>query len=198
MHRWICIVCGAISLLAQVSNAEPILSASTENSTQGERIPLPGVARALLNSSDKRDLESLKECMADKKIRKGVYERLFRSVALPSLIKGETLYFVRPALEPYCHTFYGAHLFRYWLIVENERKTSKIYKVRYAGVADEFEVFSSASNCSYDIAETNCNAVSCSTVVMKFNGKQYEPFRCSEKSIRNDSSELEKSVPCNR
>lgn len=182
MRRWIYIVCGVFIVSVQVTHAEPILSASTETSTQGERIPLPGVVRAILNSSDRWDRESLRECMAEKKVRKGSYERLFRSVALPGLTKGETLYFVRPALEPYCQTFYGAHLFRYWLVAVNERGTSKIYSVRHAGVADAFEVLSSAVNGSYDITETNCNAVRCGTVVMKFDGKRYVPFRCSERS----------------
>jgi hypothetical protein len=198
MRGWICIFCGVISLLAQVSYAEPILSASTENSTQDEQIPLPGVIRVLLKSFDKGDFERLNGCMADEKIQKGAYERLFRSAALPSLTKGETLYFVRPALEPFCRAFYGAHLFRYWLIVENEQKTSKTYKIRYAGVADEFEVFSSSSSGSYDIAETNCNAVNCGTVVMKFNGQRYMSFKCSEKIIQVDGGGLEKAVPCNR
>jgi hypothetical protein len=136
--------------------------------------------------------------MTDFKIPKGAYQSLFRSVSLPSTNKDEKLYFVRPSLEPYCQTFYGAHLFRFWLIAGTVDSIPMTYKVRYAGTGDYFEVLPSTSNGNYDIAETNCTAWRCLTVSKRFDGKKYEPFRCVEKTVREDQTEVEREIDCHR
>jgi hypothetical protein len=198
MHRWIFFFCGLSFVLVQVSQAAPIISASTETTTAGERVPSVAVVQAIISSAKQDDLDSLTECMADMKIRKGDFRQLFRSVALPIMNIGEEVYFVRPALKPYCHTFYGAHLFRFWLIARDKDATRKTYKVRYTGRGDDFQVLPSTSNGNYDIAETNCTAWRCLTVFKKFDGEKYVPFRCIEKTDRENGAEVEREVECSR
>jgi len=198
MRRWIFFFLGLSFVLVQVSHAAPLVSASTETPTPGERVPSVAVVQAIVSSADQDDLDNLTACMADMKIRKGAFQRLFRSVALPIMNNGEELYFVRPALKPYCHTFYGAHLFRFWLITGDKGATPKTYKVRYAGAGDNFQVLPSTSNGNYDIAETNCSAWRCLTVFMKFDGEKYVPFRCIEKTDRENGGEVEREVQCSR
>jgi hypothetical protein len=198
MCRWVFFFLGLSFVLVHVSHAAPIISASTETTTAGERVPSAAVVQAIIRSAKQDDLDSLTECMADMKIRKGDFRLLFRSVALPSMNNAEEVYFVRPALKPYCHTFYGAHLFRFWLIAGDKGATRKTYKVRYAGAADDFEVFPSTSNGNYDIAKTDCTAWKCLTVFMKFDGEKYVPFRCIEKTDRENGVEVEREVECSR
>jgi hypothetical protein len=198
MRRLFFFFLGLGVVLVQASHAAPIISASTETPTKGERVPSVAVVQAIVSSLDQDDRDSLAECTAAMKIRKAAVLRFFRSVALPNVNSGEEFYFVRPALKRYCHTFYGAHLFRFWLIAGGKGATPKTYKVRYAGAGDDFQVLSSISNGSYDIAETNCTAWRCLTVFMRFDGEQYLPFRCIEKTGRENGGEVEREVPCSR
>jgi hypothetical protein len=198
MHRWILFFLALSLLPVQISHAAPLVSSSTETPAPGEKVPPAAVVQAIVGSVDKDDLDRLKACMADLKIRKGAFRRLFRSVALPVMKNGEELYFVRPALKPYCNAFYGAHVFRFWLIAGDKGATPKTYKVRYAGAADDFQVLPSTGNGSCDIAETNCTAWRCLTVFMKFDGEKYAPFRCIEKTDQENGGEIEREVPCSR
>jgi hypothetical protein len=198
MRRWIFFLFCLNFVLVQLSHAAAILSAGAETTTAGESVPPDAVVKAIISSTDQDDIESLTECMADLKIPKGAYRSLFRSVSLPNTNNDEELYFLRPALEPYCHTFYGAHLFRFWLIAGDKRATPETYKVRYAGAGDDFQVLPSTSNGNYHIAETNCSGWRCLTVFMKFDGEKYVPFRCIEKTDRENGSEVEREVQCSR
>jgi hypothetical protein len=183
-------------LAAGACQAEPLLSASTELASPAERPATAAIARAIVAGVDKDDAESLKECMVDLHIRPGAYEKLFRTVALPELVTGEELYFVRPAHKPYCFTFYGAHLFRYWLLSVKTEPQGKAYKIRFVGVGDEFQVLRSASHGNYDIAETNCTASSCFTVTLRHDGVKYVPLRCSERRFAGDGKDIETPVAC--
>ncbi len=49
-------------------------------------------------------------------------------------------YFVRPAIEPYCDAFYGAHLFEYWLVVSYRNHGKIGYRVVFKNGGDEARV----------------------------------------------------------
>lgn len=55
--------------------------------------------------------------------------------------------FVRPATEPYLSTFYGAHVFRYWIIGNG--------KIIFLSASDRFSILSSSHNNMRDIVVTN-------------------------------------------
>lgn len=172
--------------------AAPLLSTSTEAELSTAKPPSAAMMQAILSQADKDDLESLNECRIEQGLKKNAYPKLFKALALPAPKPRTQLYFVRPALEPYCHTFYGTHLFRFWLVSQSKQQ----FTVDYAGIGDAFEVLPSQTNGHYDISETNCTASRCSTVEMKYGKNGYKPSRCSETHFREDGTELKTVVKC--
>lgn len=181
-----------IALLALPSQAAPLLSVSTETKLTAAQTPSAAMMQAILSQADKEDVKTLNECRIELGLKKNAYPRLFKAVSLPAPKPGTQLYFVRPALQPYCQTFYGAHLFRFWLVSQTQQQ----FTVDYAGVGDAFEVLPSQTNGHYDISETNCTASRCSTVEMKYGKNGYKPNRCSETHFRKDGTELKTVVKC--
>lgn len=178
--------------MATTSQAAPLLSASTEAELTTAQTPSAAMMKAILSQADKDDLESLNECRIQQGFKKHAYSKLFKAVSLPAPKPGTQLYFVRPTLQPYCQTFYGAHLFRFWLVSQSKQQ----FTVDYAGIGDAFEVLPSQTNGHYDISETNCNASSCGTVEMKCGKSGYKPSRCSETRFREDGTEVKTVVKC--
>lgn len=192
------------------SQAAPLLTATPERATAGERVANAAIANAVVRSVNANDLNYLNTCMRDLRLPAGAYERLFRVVALPRLRNGQMWYFVRPAVNPYCQAFYGAsgygaNGFRHWLVsaigvagragnaavggaagsaasgARGGAAGSVAYQVRYAsGLASTFRVLNTQSNGYYDIASSNCTAADCFTTTMKYVGNRYVPFQCSE------------------
>lgn len=174
--------------------AEPLLEASTEMVSAGEKTPPPSLIDALLASVDEDHSASFAECLKELKLKRSQRHLLFRAVHLSTSKNSEVLYFVRPSLEPYCGTFYGAHLFRYWLILET---APSIYRILYAGAGDSFEVMSSRHGGYFDIQQTNCWAGGCRSATLQYNGKEYIASSCTEVTFNEDGSESStRDVPC--
>jgi hypothetical protein len=116
------------------------------------------------------------------------------------LVPGERVYFLRPAARENpaesCFVFYGAHLFRYWLIVENELTIPKQYSVRLAGDGDEFSVLSTSAKGNFDIAQTGCTARGCDTTISRFDGSRYQPVRCRRMTFLESGKQVEQRVKC--
>lgn len=179
--------------LSATSQAANLLTATAERPTAGERLPTATIATAVIRSINKNDLNYLNNCMRDLNIPQGAYERLFRVVTLPRLRNGQQWYFVRPALNPYCQTFYGANGFRHWLV----SLTGNAYQVRHTGLSSTFRVLNTQSNGYYDIASSTCTAAECFTTTMKYVGNRYAPFQCSETRFSGGSgNDVEFTVPC--
>jgi hypothetical protein len=185
-----------VLILTHVASAEPILTASSETVSVGEKSPQPPLVDALLSSVDQHDSALFSECLNELNIEKSRRHILFKVVTLQRLTQSEVVYFVRPALKPYCLTFYGAHAFRYWLVVENRVASKKTYRILYAGIGDHFEVLPSKHMGYFDIIETNCTAVGCTSVRMHYNGREYMPFSCSEVTSNEEGREVVNKVPC--
>ncbi len=176
--------------------AETIMEASTEEVTAAEVTPPQALVDAILATVDRNDLASFSACVQSIGIRQHETSAFFRAVHLPTVSSEEELYFVRPALKPYCQTFYGAHLFRYWIIKRNKNRDHSSYEVRYAGVADAIKVLSSQHLEYPDIDEKNCWAVGCGTVTLQYDGARYVAVKCTETTDNKDGSESTKRVPC--
>ena len=186
-----------ILIFTQTAFAEPILTANTESITIGEKLPPPSMIDTLLSTIDENDSVLFSECLKEFHINKSRRHTLFKAVILPRLKQSETVYFVRPALEPYCFTFYGAHVFRYWLITENNDTSKKSYRILYAGIGDYFEVLQSKHSGYFDIMEKNCTAIRCVDSTMHYNGREYKPYSCKEIGYINEGRDsIEKQVPC--
>lgn len=176
--------------------AEPILTASTETHSPDERIPAQEIVEAMLQAAQPDDLESLASCATEQGLTATQTRSLFSSVALPRLNATERVHFLRPALQPYCFTFYGAHLFRYWLIVEREQAGAKHYAVLWSGIGDAFEVLPAITYGQYAIRETNCTATACRTRQLRFNGQAYSDARCTRTAFDKSGKEITRDEPC--
>ncbi|MCW7541017.1 YdcF family protein [Aquabacterium sp. A7-Y] len=173
-----------------------ILSASTEVPTAGEETAPPALVDTVLEASDPADRDGIQECLSEFGIAKRHVNRLFRSVRLPSTEPNQTLYFVRPALKPYCMTFYGAHLFRYWL-VEERRGPHRIRRtVRYFGAGDAFAVLPTQHAKMYDIEDTGCTASTCDVIRSEFDGSRYVATRCTQWRNTDEGREFIGDYPC--
>ena len=118
------------SLCAQASSPNVLFSQTTEdeNPMPGQTNPSKTMVTSILSgaglSRDEQEMiqgakEYLDECMSGKKIPRKKYEDLFRSAPLPHAEGTDPLFFVRPAIEPFCGAFYGAHLFQFWIMTAN-------------------------------------------------------------------------------
>ncbi len=164
----------------------PLFATSTEESLPSASPPSVELLAALLASVDETDRSILADCLTTDNKPASADVQYFETIMLPQLRADERVHFVRPALTPRCLAFYGAHLFRYWLIVEKTGPNGPVYSVRYAGSADNAAILPSVSHKAHDIKETNCTAVDCFTAHLRFDGKRYTPFRCSTVSFTSD------------
>jgi hypothetical protein len=185
-----------LSFLPVGALAKTIVEASTEAAIVGGMPPPAKLVDAILAIADDTDLATFSDCLREVKTEKNESRKFFRAVPLPKSSGTGLLYFVRPALKPYCQSFYGAHLFRYWIVLETGNRSSKSYDVRYAGVADSVDVLSSRHQGYPDIIETNCWAVGCGSATLQYDGAKYVATDCRETTSSVDGKEITKGVSC--
>ncbi len=168
-------------LLSQ--NAE---SESLPNSFNPENV----MVQAILSSYDRDDQMMyrgmLKRCMDNKHIP---LRKLFRATALPKITNEDTVFFVRPAVEPFCLGFIGAHIFQFWLVTQNN-------KVLYSGGADSVTIYKTNHNGMYDIELEHGGVWGTSQAKMEFNGREYKPVVCIETRFNNQGREVTNRVKC--
>lgn len=188
------VLAAALMSLVFVQNAgaeaEPVLKAATELVTPCEQRPSEAVLAPVLRkiAEDDRsrpgrhevvddDMYRLRECIRDLKLRRGDYASLFRMVRVRST-DVTTLYFVRPALKPYCDVLYGAHLFRYFLVADLPQDGRDRYRLVFANGGDFFSVEPHVSHDLNDIMTGGCDAANCWVAHWTFNGASYVSKRC--------------------
>lgn len=181
-----------VSTASAQSQSTPILSSAVEGSTRGAKIASLPIVNAVLNASDKDRVKELHECMSENHIEKDKANKFFVSVRLPSIIQNQEIYFVRPALDPSCHAFYGAHAFYYWLVSLD----SGTYNVRYRGFSDDISILRSIHKGMYDIEPEYVTGFSASTATMQFNGSKYVSTKCKEKHRTKRGKEVVRIIPC--
>jgi hypothetical protein len=165
------------------SKDKPLLHASTEVETPGALRPSKGLAAVVLRAIDKIDIEDLDECLVQERFKKADYAALLRAVKIDAE-DGRKLWFVRPALKPYCQALYGAHLFRYFL-VEDQPAAEPRYRLLYHRGGDGFSVYPGKSHGLNDIEATRCIVGECRSTRMAFDGKTYRKVRCSITTFNN-------------
>jgi hypothetical protein len=193
--RYLTLAVGLILTLAHASGfAEPseiLVNQSAESeSLPGSVIPENGMIQAIFSSYDKEDQamfrKMLRECMVDKRLPLGAF---FHAKALPKISNEDTVYFVRPAAEPFCLGFYGAHIFQFWLVTQNN-------KVLYSGGADSVTMYKTSHNGMYDIEVEYGGGWGTSQTKMEFDGHEYKPVVCKETSLDMKGREVTKQVKC--
>lgn len=177
------------ALLALPSPAQVLLSSTTEQELEGKIEPPPGVVKLIIQD-ERNDAAQLAQCLQEKGLRKRAIGKLFIAKAIQLNDDELTDYFVRPALEPYCFAFYGAHLFRYWFVTAHRKNGKTTYKILLKGGGDGVRILSSATSGYHDLELIGHNAVEEHTATWSFDGKQYRSTHCRKRRFTQDGDEV--------
>lgn len=151
-----------------------LLESETESELINTIRPPKGLVRFVLNSKSARaEVHIFSRCLNEKGISRKEAEKLFSIASVPLSNRKESLYFVRPAREPYCMAFYGAHTFMYWLISGQTNNTTDKYRILYEGNSDSFVVLSSVTKGYPDIEVGASHVVEFTTSLWKYDGEKY-------------------------
>jgi hypothetical protein len=187
----------ALALTATAAAADkPMFEASTEKLSASAKRPPVAVATLVTGSLDKSDRDTLDQCLAENSLKAGDYAALLSSVQFEPA-PGVSLYFVRPALDPYCFALYGAHLFRYFLVEAQAQPSGPArYRIVFAEAGDRLAIYSRASHGLYDIEPTTCTAGECWSTRLRFNGADYLPVSCSHTKFIGGGRSVTETVRC--
>lgn len=175
----------------------PLFTASSEHPErprQRQERPAPAVVNLVLASIDRDEIGMLDTCLADHRLQPGDYGSLLRAVRIRAG-GGRSLWFVRPALRPYCQVLYGAHLFRYFL-VEEQAAARPRYRLVFQGGGDFFVVHRRQSHGLNDIEATACTARECWSNRMVYDGLRYRLTLCTHS--RADNRQVARRRRCER
>lgn len=163
--------------VAASARERPVLRVGSEFPLKSGVRPSAPVTRAVIGGLDSDDRRMLDECITTNKLKRGDYSALLRSVRIGP--PRQALWFISPAESPYCRALYGAHLFRYFFVEEKISAVSRIYRVVFSNGGDFIEVYARKRNGLNDIQPTGCIAGKCWSARMAFDGRRYQPVRCT-------------------
>jgi hypothetical protein len=157
---------------------KPLLKAGTEMPMPGGVRPLKELVRVVLGAIPKDDIAALDGCLTEQGFKQADYASLLRALKIKTGA-GNELWFVRPALKPYCQVLYGAHLFRYFWIERLGSASRSHYRLLFQHGGDVFSVYPQQSHGLNDIEATGCIVSGCRSARMAFDGQKYRTVRCS-------------------
>jgi len=189
------VLCFAAMAQAAFAEDKPLLTAGTEVSSPGEVRPSNELVRVVLGAIDKDDVQQLDECLSDEGLKPRDYAALLRAVEIPAGA-GRSLWFVRPSLKPYCFALYGAHLFRYFLIEDQQSGAQPRYRLLYQNGGDFFAIYRQQSHGLNDIEATGCIVSECRSARMSFDGSRYQTVRCARTTWDNQRREVTEPRRC--
>jgi hypothetical protein len=105
------------------------------------------------------------------------------------------LWFVRPALQPFCTALYDAYSIRYFLIEEQLSPSPPRYRLLFQDNGDAFAVYPRQGHGLNDIEATGCIATGCRSERMSFDGREYQPALCTSQTW-NGNQEVTKIRRC--
>lgn len=189
-----------VTLCAHASSSNILFSQTSEdeNPMPGQTNPSNAMVKSILSGaglpSDEQEMiqdakEYLDECLSKEKMPPRKYEALFRSASLPQDEGIDQLFFVRPATEPFCGAFYGAHLFQFWIMTASG-------KVILHSGADQVTIFKTLHNGKPDLEITNCNVNTCWSSLMIYDGTYYQPKKCGETTLGKNGKERTRRISC--
>jgi len=150
----------------------------------------------VMNQVDREvDIPMMDECLSDNGYAAKDYGALLRMVEVHSPGAGR-LYFVRPALQPYCSALYGAHLFRYFVFTDSPLPRADHYKLLFANGGDFFAVLDHVTSGLNDIETTGCDANTCWVGRFAFEGKAYQRTWCGKTTWANGNKEQTVRTKC--
>jgi hypothetical protein len=159
-----------------------LLSADTESELKN-KISTPKEIVQLIMQDDQDDAKLFNECLIEKGLEKDSASSFFDAVAIDLNDDGLPDFFVRPAIKPYCHVFYGAHLFRYWFVTSHRQNGKIHYKIAFKNGSDQVELLNSRTNNYRDLVSVGHSAVEFYTSTLRFNGREYESVNCKKQTF---------------
>ena len=160
------------------SDIKPLFRVGTETAAPGETRPSQDLVRVVLDAIDKEDVDQLDECLSEEGLRPADYASLLNATKIIASTN-VNLWFVRPAIKPYYHDLYGAHLFRYFWIEEQHSDSAHKFRLLLYNAGDFFAVYARQSHGLNDIEATGCTAQECRSERMAFDGGEYQTVQCS-------------------
>lgn len=156
-----------------------LTSSSSESLPEVHGYPSPAMAKWLLHGDEGEPLdETLQACLDDPQHRGMPLEKWFVSVPLPLIAQQPQLHFVRPALEPFCMYFYGAHTFTYWIVQEVPSASGPVFTAADMDGADFVTVLPSHHEGLYDLELGVCTAAQCTYRTRQRSGDAFTFFDC--------------------
>lgn len=172
----------------------PILSSSTEQLPPGHVHPPKALVDALYRDTfDERLVTWFEECRNEKGLLQLPIEQWFVSVQLPPIHGHPTLYFVRPALDPYCQTFYGVHSFSHWLVQQQPTAQGPVFKVVDFDSSDFVHVLPTHHGGLYDLDRGQCTAMQCTFNTQRNQGDGFRLVNCRREHF--DDGRLVRTEP---
>ena len=156
-----------------------LTSSSTESLPDVHEHPSPAMAKWLLYEDDGEPMdETLQACLNDPEHRGEPLEKRFVSVPLPLIEQHPQMYFVRPALDPFCMYFYGAHTFTYWIVQEVPSASGPVFTAAVMDGADFVTVLPSHHEGLYDLETGVCTAAQCTYRTRERSGDAFKFSNC--------------------
>ena len=186
---------------AHASSSNILFSQTTEdeNPMPGQDLPSKAMVQSILRGSDlskdeqeamQAQREYLDSCLSTQKPKSSRrYETMFRSAPLPKTEGMNPAFFVRPATEPFCGAFYGAHLFQFWIMTASG-------EIIFHSGADMVTVFKTLNNGRPDLEVQNCTVDSCWISLMVFDGTSYKPQKCQKTTFGKNGKEHTTRISC--
>ena len=157
----------------------PILRSSPDVLPTGHVHPPRALVDALFRDTFQAQvLTGFEECRKGKGLQTMPIERWFVSVPLPPIDGQPQLHFVRPALEPFCMTFYGAHTFNYWLVQQHGAASAAVFRVVDFDTGDFVHVLPTHHGGIYDLERGLCTALQCTYVTQQRQGESFALVNC--------------------
>jgi hypothetical protein len=173
----------ALSLAVACPAFSQVMMSSDTESKLSQNVKPPKGVIDLIIANEPDSANQLKECMANNGRGQILAADLF-SVRVIRLNNDDLPdYFVRPAIEPYCGAFYGAHLFRYWFVLSYREKGKIRYRIVFKSGGDEVRVLTHVTNGYHDLELVGHNAIEVATSTWRFDGKKYAASGCFLRKI---------------
>lgn len=150
-----------------------VFTSSTEDSTIGWHFPAEKIAIQLVNLHE-NDKANVDEKISEDGLKKN-YRQFFAIKKINLSEANETYTFIRPRSEIYS-TFYGAHIFRFWILDKNS-------KIIFADAADTFSVSSGKYHGMSILISSSCYRGYCFETTYVFSKGKYSPSSCLARSM---------------
>lgn len=177
-----------ILLISHSAISSPLQSYSEEHSAA--QITAPTGLLNFVLQSEPSDLENFEDCLKNNNISKNDLSKLFIVSYANINSSYKNIYFVRPAIEPFCLTFYGAHLFRYWFVKANSLGSKPSFELLFKAGGDGISVLDSETNGYKDLESESHTAIEIYRLQLKYDGKKYKNAKCTVENIETKTLKL--------